>query len=58
MSGKKCSLFNVKNKNCPYSFRWAQKDVGTIDLQVTYDADDITAVRKANAPLVQNNCKI
>lgn len=52
------SLFNVKNKNCPYSFRWAQKDVGTIDLQVTYDTDDITAVRKANAPLVQNNRKI
>lgn len=53
----KYSLFNVKTNNFPCSCRGAQKDVGTIDLQVTYDANVITAVRKASVRLVHNNRK-
>lgn len=56
-SKKKCSVFNVKTNNCPRSCRWAQKDVGTIDLQVTYDAKIVLAVRKANVRLEHGNCK-
>lgn len=41
MSRKKCSLFNLKTNSC----RRAQKDVGRIDLQVTYKADFITVLR-------------
>lgn len=34
-----------------------KKNVGTIDLQVTHDANVITPVRKVNVRLVHNNCK-
>lgn len=47
----------MKTNNCPNSCRGARKDVGTIDLQVTYDANVITAVRKANVRLVHDNRK-
>lgn len=54
---KKCSLFNVKTNYFPCSCRGAQKDGGTIDLQVTYDVNVITAVRKGNVRLVHDNLK-
>lgn len=38
----------MKTINFPCSYRRAQKNIGTIDLQVTYDANFITAVHKAN----------
>lgn len=54
---KKKVFINVKINNCPCSCRRAQKDFGTIDLQMTYDADVITAIRKADVRLVQENRK-
>lgn len=39
------------------SCRGSGKDVGTIDLQVTYNANDITAVCKARVRLLHNNRK-
>lgn len=35
---KGCSLLNVKTNYYPYNCRGTQKDVGTINLQVTYNA--------------------
>lgn len=54
---KKTFLFNVKTKNCPISCREAQKDVGMIDLRVTYNANVITVVRMANVRLLHDHRK-
>lgn len=54
---KKTFLFNVKTKNCPISCREAQKDVGIIDLRVTYNANVITVVRMTNVRLLHDHRK-
>lgn len=54
-SKTKCSLLHVKTNNCPCSCREARREVGTIDLQVTYDTDHITTLRKANVLLFHDN---
>lgn len=47
-------MFKEKiNNSC--GCREAQKDVDTINVQVTYDTDDYTDVLKANVPLLHNN---
>lgn len=51
-------IFNTKTNNCPYSCCEAKKDIGTIDLQVTYDQHVITATPKANVRLVHNNSQM
>lgn len=47
----------MKTNNCPCSYGEAQEDVDTTDLQVIYDANVITAVNKANIPLLHLRCK-
>lgn len=47
----------MKTNKCQCSCRATDNDVGTIDVQVTYDADVPTAVYKANVRLVQANCR-
>lgn len=54
---KKKVFFYVKTNKCQCSCRATENDVGTIDVQVTYDADVPTAVCKANVRLVQANCR-
>lgn len=47
----------MKTNNYPCSCREAKEDVYTVGLQVTYDADVITSVRKANLRLLHDNHK-
>lgn len=56
---KKFFFSNAKTNNCPCSCREAKKDVGTCitDLQVTYDANNIAGVRKANIRPLHGNRK-
>lgn len=56
---KKVFFSNAKTNNCPCSCREAKKDVGTCitDLQVTYDANNIAGVRKANIRPLHGNRK-
>lgn len=56
---KKVFFSNAKTINCPCSCREAKKDVGTCitDLQVTYDANNIAGVRKANIRPLHGNRK-
>lgn len=51
-------IFNTKTNNCPYNCCEAKKDIGTIDLQVTYDQHVITATPKAIVRLVHNNSQM
>lgn len=47
----------MKTNNYPCSCREAKEDVYTVGLQVTYDADVITSVRKAHLRLLHGNHK-
>lgn len=48
-----CENYN----NCTCSCRESKKDIGSIDLQMTYDAYVISAVCKTNTCLAHNYCK-